>query len=214
MNLLQRTLTTLGLAVALGSCGAANTNVVRYEHGGIAYIVQHETGMSVPDMSHINTQRRAIDFAEDGRLPEGFGMMGHLHADGTDYGEDDEGPRYDAVAWVADTNGDGNPDLFHMIVNTQITIAPTLRAVGRSIHVQVIVQDVDYDGNADRRWIDGRDSEGRRGPDGTYDELQVLHDTPMQTVIDNLVWYRERTTPTQPRLKLNALDITHYYIDQ
>lgn len=213
MNWLQRTLTTLGLAVALGGCGAA-TDAIRYEHGGLAYIVQHETGMSIPDMDRIQTERRTINLAEEGRLPPGYGLIGHLHADGSEYDADDEGPRYDAVIWIADTNGDGNPDLFQIVVDTQVTIAPNTRAVGRSMSARALVQDVNHDGNADRVWTDNRDADGSRRYDGTYETIQMLTDRPIQSLIDDLIWYRRRAQPQSTQPTSDTTDTSQHHINQ
>jgi len=197
MNL-KKILATLGLAASLAGCGATNTDAVRYERGGVTYIIQHATGMSIPEYDWRRAQRRSINFAQDHRLPEGIGTTGHLQADGMPYQNGDTGPRYDAVLWTADTNDDDKPDLMRLIVNTQITTAPDIRAVGQSIHTRVLVQDVNYDGNADRGWIDNHDRQGGRDPDGVYDELEMLESSTMQGLIDNLIWYPRQTQEEAP----------------
>ena len=181
---MKKALTTLGLAASLAGCGAASTDAVRYERGGLSYIVQHGTGWCMPEYEW----SRAANFAEDGSLPQGLGLTGYLHADGTTYQDGDTGPRYDAVIWTADTNGDDKPDLIRLFVNTQITTAPVISLVGRSIHARVLVQDMDYDGNADRRWIDDHDRQGGPDPDGVYDEFEMMRNTAMQDLIDRLIW--------------------------
>ncbi len=188
MNL-KRTLATLGLAASLAGCGAANTNVVRYEHAGLTYIVQHETGISVPDCDWDSANRQAISLAEEGRIPAGYGVTGHLHANGTIYQEGDDGPRYDAVLWTVDTDHDNRPDVMRLDMNTQITTAPDIRVVGRSRHVRVLVQDVNHDGDADRGLIDSHDAQNNPGYDGTYDELEMLDNMPMQRLINDRIWY-------------------------
>lgn len=190
---LKKLLATVGLAASLAGCGGAS-DVVRYQHGGLTYTVQHATGWSIPDYDWQRAaSRRAVNFAQDGRLPEGFMTTPYLHADGSTYQEGDEEPRYDAVLWVADTNGDHRSDLLRLLVNTQVTTAPNIRSVGRSIHQQAIVQDVNRDGMADRAWVDDRDAQGDLGLDGVYDEFELTRPIPMQELADNLIWYPRRT---------------------